>query len=244
LGPRYELISEFNDFVGEIDHLLMLPMREFIKYSSKINKTSSIYATIELNAEDISLDYINDSSPIITTELIHNGELQEFMDYGLLEDVEDLEVNDVIVDDFNTDFDDIKANITGSFTMKATANVTESMSKNYSNSSPHELEISGDFSLELELDIEDESFSSSDFELTSVKVNSAVKLDEYEYNEDELCVSCKKRIGDSILYPDKGICSECASSGNYFICTHCGVVYEHEDYNGDGEHCQLCINKN
>ncbi|WP_349925258.1 PIN domain-containing protein [Bacillus altitudinis] len=246
LGPRIELISEFNEIVGDNSEFLMLPMREFISYFSRLNKKSSIYAMIELNTEEISKDYIREESlSFIETELIHNGDLQNFVDYGLLQDVEDLEIREININDYNTDFDDEMANITGSFSIQATANVTESMSKNYSRIDSYELEIEGTYSIELELDIEDESYSISDLEVSSIKFNHAEKENDSDYDFDNdlesLCVVCQKKFGDVTLYPDKPICSQCANSGHYFVCTHCGTVYDEGDYNGDGEHCQLCI---
>jgi predicted nucleic acid-binding protein len=246
LGPRDELISEFDEFVDGNSELLMLPMREFISYFSIMNKTSSIYSTIELNAEEICKDYIEtESLSFITYELIHNGELQYFMKYGLLEDVEDLEVKEISIGYYNTDFDNENANITGNFTMQAVANVTESMNKDYSKDFLYELEIEGDFSIDLEIDIEDESHSLSNIEVSSIKIIQAEMEDDtdYYFDEESLCAICKRNSPDTTLYPDKSICSECANSGNYYVCTNCGTVFEEGTYYGDGEFCIICINK-
>ncbi|SCX63311.1 PIN-like domain-containing protein [Lysinibacillus fusiformis] len=241
LGPRHELVSEFEDFVGVKNNLMMLPMREFFKYFSKYYRTSSVYTMIELDAEDISLEYIKDNSLFtITAELIHNGELQEFMDYGVMDDVNDLEIYDDNLEEINIDLEDELAYITGSFTLSATADVSESLSSNYSKKFPYYLVIGVGFSLELKLEIEEESYSVKDFELHEVKVISAERQYTGMDDDDELCDSCGKSQSDITLFPDKTICTTCANSGGYFICTNCSMVYEQEDYHGDGEHCQRC----
>lgn len=241
LGPRNELLSEFNDTVGESNRLLMLPMREFIKYFSRKNRTSSTYSMIELNAQDIIIDNLNDELPNITHELIHNGELEEFMEFGLVEDVSDLEFYEIYIDD-NVDFEEEKASIEGSFFMKTTAVITESIHGEYSNTSKYYLDIEGYYSIELDLEIKEEDYDYciSSSSVNGIKVISAtIEDDDFE---KQLCNLCKKRDGDIPLYPSRHICSKCAHSGNRFICTNCGTVFETDDYNGDGEHCQLCRN--
>ncbi|MBU8716649.1 PIN-like domain-containing protein [Bacillus subtilis] len=238
LHPRDELISEFKDFVENKTQLMMLPMKEFTEYFSRLKQTSFLYAHIELNALNIIKDQINYSTEI-TPSLIHDGELQLFMENGLLEDVEDFEINDVTLFDNNIDFDEDKASITGALTMQASAIITEAFGSEYSESSAYDLEISAEFSIELDLNIEDQDYEVTNFKLYSIKVHNAAPQEDIFY--DEQCVICERKSGVFNLFPNSPICSECSSNGDYFICTNCSTVYKNEDYGGDGQYCQNCI---
>ncbi|MFB4367338.1 PIN-like domain-containing protein, partial [Bacillus sp. LR_6] len=238
LHPRDELISEFKDFVENKTQLMMLPMKEFTEYFSRLKQTSFLYAHIELNALNIIKDQINYSTEI-TPSLIHDGELQLFMENGLLEDVEDFEINDVTLFDNNIDFDEDKASITGTLTMQASAIITEAFGSEYSESSAYDLEISAEFSIELDLNIEYQDYEVTNFKLYSIKVHNAAPQEDILY--DEQCVICERKSGVFNLFPNSPICSECSSNGDYFICTNCSTVYKNEDYGGDGQYCQNCI---
>ncbi|MBL4969035.1 PIN domain-containing protein [Bacillus halotolerans] len=239
LHPREELISEFKDFVENKTHLMMLPMKEFTEYFSRLKQTTYLYAQVELNALSIIKNQISYSTDEIISSLIHDGELQWFMQNGLLEDVEDFEINDVTLYDNNIDFDEDKASIIGILTLKGSAIITEAFGTEYSEGSAYDLEISAEFSIELELNIEDKNYEVDNFELDNIKVHYAAPQE--DIFDDEQCVICERRSGALNLFPNSPICSECSTSGDYFICTNCSTVYKNEDYNGDGEYCQNCI---
>lgn len=61
------------------------------------------------------------------------------------------------------------------------------------------------------------------------------------YTNDELCVECRKKVGDYQNYYDEPICEDCMSVNEEGdICTYCGKKVPYDLMEGDG-YCSDCV---
>ncbi|MGW9019529.1 PIN-like domain-containing protein, partial [Priestia megaterium] len=241
--PRRELIAEFNEYTETENCLLMLPMSEFIRHISVINMLSSLHATVEYNAEDISKDiFINHEDSVRSTmesQFQHDGQLDSSLEGGTLNSIDINELSFLSIDISSVDFDDSKASIEGTMDLEVSAEVEEMFSKNYSRDKTLHINVNCDFVIELELDFENDDYSVDDFEVRNSEVLDTTVIHS-NFDPIDLCDVCNSKEGDYILNNVGMICDDCASKSDFFICTNCGVVHCAEDYDGDGERCQLC----
>lgn len=245
IEPRKELIAEFNEYTDSQNNFLMLPLSEFIRHISVINKLSSLHAEVELNAENIIMDAFNDrDSDVIDTlqfELMQNGQLDSYLSGGTLNDIE---INEFISSSLNidsVDFDEYTASIEGSIEIEVSADLEEAYSKNYAVDRSYQIYLDCDFFVELKLDFENDEYMINDFQVKNPEVIEASETNPIDITDYvDFCDVCNEKEGTYILFNEGMICDNCSSKNGFFICTNCGIVYRTEDYDGDGETCQKC----
>jgi len=241
IEPRKELIAEFDEYVESKGNFMMLPLFEFIKHISVINKLSALHAEIELDAESICMTIFehheSDIKQNLESRLIHGGQLDGYLTSGSLRDVEILELISKSLDISNVDFDGNAAYIEGDYNIKISAGVEEYFSNE---SKIFDIELHGDFYVELGLDFENNNYSVTDFNISNSEVIEATETYSDFIDMYDLCDVCGRKQGDYELYKYGSICDDCLGRGGFFVCTNCGTVYYHEDYIGDGETCQRC----
>ena len=243
LYPREELIAEFNEETEVKSSILMIPMKEFISKFSLISNISSLYSNVELNANEILQDRLYESGEEIKEILIADA---YHVHLGNIEDVEDFEIINVKIEDSDVEFDDERVNLSTEFQIDASGYFVEYINKGYSQSTQITIILKGTYSVEIELDAENEDYSIDDWEFTDLSiVDSKIHYDEdyYEIQPWEYCVVCMRKTGDHELYPDERICNSCSQNSDFILCTNCGTFYKHEDYTGDGQYCGKCREK-
>ncbi|WP_257142697.1 PIN-like domain-containing protein [Bacillus wiedmannii] len=154
-APRPELIAEFEDYVKGKNKMLMIPMKEFIAHYSRLNKISDFHNKIELNAEEFIEEYLLDNSSwSIESILTHDGQIQDYMKMGLFAEINDLVPEEIVVEDYNVDFDNEKINISisGNCFMTAHATIREDYSEEHRRESTYNLEMAIVFSIEINID--------------------------------------------------------------------------------------------
>lgn len=240
LHPREELLAEFNEVTEAGSSILMIPMKEFISKFSILSNISSLYSNIELNANEILFERLEESADEIKDILIEDA---YHVHLGNIEDVEYFEIVNVKIEDADVEFDDEKINLSTEFQIDASGYFVEYINKGYSQSTQITITLKGNYSVEIELDAEKEDYSIDDWEFADlIVVDSKIHYDEdyYEIQPWEYCVVCMKKPGEYELYPNEIICSSCSDSSDYILCTSCGIFYKHEDYTGDGQYCGKC----
>lgn len=244
IEPRKELVAEFNEHVGRKGIFVMLPLFEFLRHISVINMLSSLHAEIELNAENICNEIFDDKEPDLLpdleAELVHDGQLDNYLTSGSLKDLEILEFVSNKLEILNVDFDENIAYIEGNYNVEISADIEEYYSKEYSVFKKFDIQLHGDFYAELELDFENDDYDVSDFTFKSPQVVDAIETHSEFMDTDDLCGECSRNEGSYNLYNHGKICNDCLGRDSYFVCTNCGTVYRNDDYNGDGETCQEC----
>ena len=240
VAPREELLAEFEEETeGEVE-LLMLPMKEFISKFSLISNISSLYSNVELSANEILQDRLYESAEEIKDILIDDA---YHVHLGNIEDVEDFEIINVKVEDADVEFDDERVNLSTEFQVEASGYFIEYINRDYSESTEITIILKGKYSVDIELDAENEGYSIDDWEFTDlIIVDSKIHYDEdyYALQPWEYCVVCHKEAGEHELYSDGRICYSCSQNSDYILCTNCGTFYKHEDYTGDGQYCGKC----
>ncbi|MFJ7369374.1 PIN-like domain-containing protein [Lysinibacillus sp. NPDC098008] len=240
LSPREELIAEFiEETEGEVE-FLMLPMKEFINKFSLISNISSLYSNVELSANEILQERLWESGEEIKDILIDNAYHAHL---GNIEDVEDFEIVSVKIEDTDVEFDDEKVNLTTQFQIEASGYFIEYINRDYSESTQITMNLKGNYSVEIELDIENQDYTIDDWEISDLIISSSKIHYEEDYSDLqpwEYCSVCLKNSGEHELHPDERICNSCSQNSNYMLCTNCGTFYRHEDYDGDGQYCGRC----
>lgn len=245
IEPRRELIAEFDEYTETNGNFLMLPLSEFIKHIAVINKLSSLHAEIEYNADEISEQTFKDKDSYafetLQSELFHSGQLDSYLSGGLLSDLEIYEINLSTVAVDSVDFDETLASLEGKYELELGVDAEVSFSKNYSVSKHFAVKLTCDFLVELTLDFEQDEYDINDFSIRNPEIiEGNEKYGDDEFELENLCQECGRKKGEYELYSGGMVCDDCVSDSHLFTCTHCGIVYSVEEYNGDGERCQEC----
>lgn len=239
VGPRAELVSEFNDIskVGE-GGFLMLTLPEFNRHISTINEVNlkEVYLNdIELDPEDVVRDIIDsnewhsilDKSGELTASFVHDGELQELTG-EILTDVEIVEFSKPEFDDLYVDYNEDEVIIEGRFSCVVSVDIETALSREYNECINAKLLLAGNITVEFDLDYAEEENA---IERRNEKVSvSGIEINNYESqsNEDDYslnaCISCEVRPGEYYTNEGEPVCGKCVS--NFDICAGCGNLFE------------------
>ncbi|PFO04687.1 hypothetical protein COJ85_11695 [Bacillus sp. AFS076308] len=251
LGPRPELVSEFNEIstIGE-NGFLMLTLPEFNKHISKINEVNlkeGYLSDLELSPEDVVKEIIDvkdwstilDGSGELTTSFIHDGELQELTG-EILTDVEIVEFLDPEFDDLYVDYNDEEVIIEGRFSCVVLVSIETALSREYSEWFDAKLILNGNISIEFNIIYDGEK---NEIERRNENVVvSNIEINEYESESDNndysdsACISCGVRPGDHFTKEGEPVCGNCVK--NFEVCTECGYLFEAGTLGGSK--CQKC----
>ena len=239
IGPRAELVSEFIDVskIGE-NGFLMLPLPEFNKHISTINEVNlkEVYLNdIELDPEDVVREIIDsknwgkilDDSGELTASFIHDGELQGLTG-EILTDVEITEILNPEFDDLYVDYNDNEVIIEGSFSCGLVVNIETALSREYSGSIEAKLLITGNITIEFNVnyDWEDNSIGRCNdlVSVSNIEINKYKNLSENVDYSVIACIRCEVRPGDYFTNEGEYVCEKCMR--NFDVCSSCGLLFE------------------
>lgn len=240
LGPRQELLSEFNALskIGE-DGFLMLTLPEFNKHISMVNEEVSLKEvylnSLELAPEDVLKEILEnkewhmilDGSGDLTHSFIHDGELQEVTG----EIITDVEMHDVRNPEFGelfVDHNEDEVIIDGRFSCVVIVDIETALSSEYRETIETELLLTGNITIEFNLDFDEEE---DVIERCNEKVFvSRIEIESIKYvsYDDDYqsanCINCIVRPGVYSTYRNEPVCAECV--GYFDKCLGCGELFE------------------
>lgn len=250
IGPRKELIKEFNDFVGDNVSFNMFTLSEFNTYISIVTGTNPSRAWVEMNIEEVSMDFIDDDSSSeylqdkIIDFLINSGELDVYLSGG---STGDLEINSFDVnlnlESISIDVEGDKITVEGIIHTKVDIAVENMYSQHYSVNYDALVEIDMNFVLDFSFNYDENSieinefvnYEEFDFEVTNLELTSVTIEDNEDY-EVEFCVLCEERPGQYNYQSGGFVCENCMSSND--TCPDCGVVFRRGTMHG--AYCRDC----
>ncbi|MGM0845003.1 MAG: PIN-like domain-containing protein [Bacillota bacterium] len=250
VGPRKELIKEFSDYVGINVSFNMFTLSEFNTYISVITGTNPSRAWVEMNIEEVSMDFIDDDSSRdylqdqIMDFLVSSGELNRFLSGGLTGDVEVISLYvDLNLESISMDVEGDKITVEGIIHTKSDIAVENMYSQHYSVNNDGLVEIDMNFELNFLFNFDENSIENNEFvnyeefefEVENLELTSASIEDGEEY-EVEFCVLCDERPGQYSYINGGLVCENCTSSND--TCPDCGVVYQRGTMHG--AYCGNC----
>ncbi|WP_103108480.1 PIN domain-containing protein [Brevibacillus reuszeri] len=231
IAPRDELVYEFKEYSDQL--FTIMTLNDFVNHLSYYtDMVIELTTNIEMNSESICLDLIEhkgwdvnlDKSGRLTSYLIQNGDLQDFMAEAL-SDVEILEILDPVLDIADVSNEGEQFEITGTFACKVTIDVTQAYTRD---SYQMTVLVEGNFSCEFKVDVSmGVNGILSDSANITVGGFSLAEVEEDEYGdeqESDRCIACGNKNAPYFLKNGDQVCDRC--SGHYDTCPGCGNLFE------------------
>jgi len=245
VGPRTELLNEFEDIVNHNQNFQMITLGQFISHISKLLNIQSVKTLIELNAasnvDRILNDELSSAIEIEVTSFIEMNFAEAGRFAATYRDIDRLEVifigNPEVID-VSIEFEDNSVNYYVTFCVEVEARVFTRINKEDYEMGTIELNLDGSLSFSQIVDFDAPENPMKD--ITQHSIDSLSVLDGSYFDEDDKCVKCGSKSA-IYNYNDEGkICENCSHKrGDYDICTRCGRVVPYERMGADGM-CLAC----
>lgn len=240
--PDELLFDEFKEYSSY--ELYFWELNDLVVLLSEYEEEDHLLRNIELNKHEI-LEAITDLKDLfsviesdelkLTAYLIHSGDLQYCVS-NVLEDVEITDHRPPEINEFSIEVIDGRAVIDGNLNLSLSLNITEGFSENYSNDIGAIVEISGNFSLEVEINpeeiLKEEIFDENWLNLDTIQTKAGgfeILSYEEEIGEDdpyvfERCIDCGKRPASYFTESGEPVCMNCSKL--YSSCPSCGRLFK------------------
>ncbi|WP_298846320.1 PIN-like domain-containing protein [Clostridium sp.] len=250
VGPRNELIEEFDIFVQFNKHFNMITLNELIPNLSKMLNINTINTQLELDA----LDYI---------KVVFDGkvdgdferEFQKYIDtidpYQIIDnssrDINVIKLIDASVPNITDVFVEFKENEV-IYNVEFKIHIKFNGFVNFDDERDDIYDIGigigttqfrGNFSLSRNIDYENDDLEDLDTDYENFLIDNIEVIESQFIEKDDLCIMCQEREGE-YNYNDEGlICDYCYSHNDVATCTSCGRVLPWSNMGGDG-FCKRC----
>ncbi|MGE7020840.1 PIN-like domain-containing protein [Solibacillus cecembensis] len=239
IGPKQELIKEFNEISESGREFIMLGTSQFSSLLSLMYEDikSAMESFIEDNCEDIILNSIEDIGldnlielyTTFTSRLIHGGELQPYIEYPLT-DVELTDINELEIEEINISFSEDSFEIEARISANVEGTIESTASSEFVQYDEVTINIAGKIIANY---VADFTQFTEEFENTSLNIENISILDtEIEHTDFDvkgdvsdlmLCKDCFKPA--DYQHATEGlVCSKC--SDGYQLCSKCGMFFD------------------
>lgn len=241
--PRPELLKEYQEQKNQ--KIVLLSLTQFVNLISQMNEISIANRTkIELSADDYtsdlmaSIDWLEKiQASDLESFLINNGELQEFLDFSLL-DVEVFGANDPVITISSVEINEegTQVSFEGEFESVIHANIDQEVYRDFTINFETFIAVRGsiNFTFNTDFSQEDEFIDVNSLELVigGFEVIETDIEDEFEsiIDDNELCGECNKRPGAYFKNTGEPVCESC--SINYETCPECGRLFPSGELGG------------
>lgn len=249
IGPRKELMKEFNEISDSKSKLLMLGTSNFSSLLSLMYEDikSAMESFIEDTCEEIvfnsieenGLDNLIELYTTFTTRLLHTGELQPYIEYPITA-VELTDINKLEIEEINISFSEDSFEIEARISANVEGVIESTASSEFALYDEVTINIAGKITANYEVDY---TKYTEEFEYDSLNIENISIVDTIIEHTD---FDIKGDISDLMLCQDcfqqaeyqhtKGglVCSKC--SVRYQSCPKCGIFFDELH----GEYCYSC----
>jgi hypothetical protein len=243
IKPREELMDEFSEFNDKT--LAIMNLTNFINHVSIINNMVDHTTHIEMNAEDVCLNLLENVGfeKILYEEgllsfLVHGGNLQDYLNNPL----SDVEIIDYSFPELKMEAVEINENqvvIDASFESNIEIVITESYSRHYSEDMNATILVTGSISFEFDVDFaKNEDFIKMEtLEIIAggFAVLECITHEDYS-GKDDSCIRCDNPNAHYHTRNQEPICEKCCKF--YELCPECGVLFDQGTLGGS--FCREC----